>query len=255
MTSAMLTELLKSLGLLGVFLLIGVALRAKIPAFQKTFMPASVIGGFILLLLGPSCFNIVKIPVDWMSVYSLIPGILIIPVVASVPLGLRFGDSKGDGKGFMKNILPLSFIMVGIGIFQFAIGYATNLLFKVFGAEFYPTFGWEMGLGFTGGHGTAGILGKMLSDANLPYWEVAQGVAVTTATFGIVGGIIIGIILINWAARKGHTALLKKPADIPQALRIGYEKDVTKQGSIGRETTMPSSIDTFAFHAAYGTHR
>ena len=48
MTSAMLTDLLKSLALLGGFLLLGVFLRAKIPVFQKTFIPASVIGGFLL---------------------------------------------------------------------------------------------------------------------------------------------------------------------------------------------------------------
>ena len=54
MTNAMLTDLLQSLGLLGIFLLIGVFLRAKFKIFQKTFIPASVIGGFLLLILGPS---------------------------------------------------------------------------------------------------------------------------------------------------------------------------------------------------------
>lgn len=53
MTNAMLTDLLQSLGLLGIFLLIGVFLRAKFKIFQKTFIPASVIGGFLLLILGP----------------------------------------------------------------------------------------------------------------------------------------------------------------------------------------------------------
>ena len=101
-----------------------------------------------------------------------------------------------------------------------------------------------------GGHGTAGTLGNMLSELNLPYWETSQGVATTTATFGIVGGILIGIAMINWAARNGQTALLKKPADIPEPIRIGYERDIKKQPSVGRETTMSSSIDTMAFHAA-----
>lgn len=49
MTNAMLTDLLQSLGLLGIFLLIGVFLRAKFKIFQKTFIPASVI-------VGDSCF-------------------------------------------------------------------------------------------------------------------------------------------------------------------------------------------------------
>lgn len=251
MTSAMLTELLKSVGLLGMFLLIGVFLRAKIPAFQKTFMPASVIGGFLLLILGPTCLNILPVPQEWMNMYSLIPGVLIVPVVACVPLGLSLGKSSKGGDGdVMKNIIPLMFIMIGVGIFQFGAGYLVHIIFKSMGYDLYATFGWEMGIGFSGGHGTAAVLGNMLQEANLPYWETAQGVAITTATFGIVGGILIGMVLINWAARRGHTALLQKPSDIPKSLKLGYEKDVTKQASVGRETTLSASIDVVAFHAA-----
>ena len=62
MTNAMLTDLLQSLGLLGIFLLIGVFLRAKFKIFQKTFIPASVIGGFLLLILGPQCANVLPVP-------------------------------------------------------------------------------------------------------------------------------------------------------------------------------------------------
>ena len=40
-----------SLGLLSIFLLIGVILRAKIKLLQNLFLPASVIGGFLLLML------------------------------------------------------------------------------------------------------------------------------------------------------------------------------------------------------------
>lgn len=250
MTSALLTELLKSTGLLGIFLLAGVFLRAKIPVFQKTFMPASVIGGFLILFLGPTCFNLMPIPEEWLSIYSLIPGVLIVPVVASVPLGLTIGGGKDSKASIMKNILPLICIMFGVGMFQFGAGFLVHIIFKALGRNFYDTFGWEMGIGFSGGHGTAAVLGNMLREANLPYWETAQGVAITTATFGIVGGIIIGMILINWAARRGYTELLQKPADIPHSLKVGYEKDLKKQASIGRETTLSASVDVFAFHSA-----
>lgn len=116
MTNAMLTDLLQSLGLLGVFLLIGVFLRAKFKILQKTFIPSSVIGGFLLLILGPQCANVLPVPASWFDTYSLLPGVLIVPVVASVPLGLKIGGGKKDGvePDILKNVFPL----IGIGLAQ-----------------------------------------------------------------------------------------------------------------------------------------
>ena len=249
MTSAMLTDFLKSLGLLGAFLLLGVFIRANIKIFQKSFIPAGVIGGFLLLILGPQCVNVLPVPGEWFKIYSLLPGVFIVPVVAAVPLGLSIsGGKNSEGSDCLKNVIPLIGIGLGVAMLQFAIGYGTHIMFS--SQNLYDVFGIELGIGFVGGHGTAGTLGNILSELNLPYWQTSQGVATTTATFGIVGGILIGIALINWAARHGQTAMLKKPADIPEPIRIGYEKDITKQKSIGRETTLSSSIDTVAFHAA-----
>ena len=62
LTSAMLTDLLKSLGLLGLFLVIGMFLRAKVKPLQQAFIPASVIGGFLLLILGPQVLNVLPVP-------------------------------------------------------------------------------------------------------------------------------------------------------------------------------------------------
>lgn len=250
MTSAMLTDFLKSMALLGAFLLLGVFLRAKVKILQKAFIPASVIGGFLLLIFGPQCLDILPVPSEWFSVYSLLPGVLIVPVVAAVPLGLTIGrGTGGDDPEVLKNVLPLLGIGFGVSMIQFVIGYLTQACFSNL-YDLYHVFGIELAIGFVGGHGTAGTLGNMLSELNLPYWEISQGVATTTATFGIVGGILIGILMINWAARHGQTALLKKPADIPEPIRRGFEKDIHKQASLGRETTMSSSIDTMAFHAA-----
>ena len=67
MTSAVLEDFLGSLAVLSVFLLIGTFLRAKLKIFQKTFIPASVIGGFLLLLLGPIVSGVLPIPDSWIS--------------------------------------------------------------------------------------------------------------------------------------------------------------------------------------------
>ena len=54
-------------------------------------------------------------------------------------------------------------------------------------------------------------MGKIFEGLGLDYWATAQGVAVTTATIGIIGGMLLGIIFINIAAAKGKTAVLRCP--------------------------------------------
>lgn len=239
-----LVELVYSGGFLSIFLLLGFFLRAKIKIFGQIFLPASVIGGFILLIFGPNGFNFLKIPSEWMEIYRLIPGILLVPVVASVPLGLNLNL----GLKSSKNVLPFASIMMAVAMMQFAIGFSTQFIFS--GYDFYQTFGWELGIGFVGGHGTAGLLGSMLKQANLPYWELAQGVGITMATFGLVGGILLGMILINIASRKKYTQILNQPADIPNDIKIGYTKNIKAQPSFGRQTTLSASLDALAFHLA-----
>ena len=100
MTSKLLTELLQSLSLLSVLLLIGVFLRAKIKLFQKLYLPASVIGGFIGLLISPEIlgkFSNYSISSEWISTYSLLPGILSIPIFAAIPLGMFLNETKSAG--------------------------------------------------------------------------------------------------------------------------------------------------------------
>lgn len=248
MTSADMTELLKALALLSVFLLIGTFLRAKIKLFQNTFLPASVIGGFLLLILGPYVLNVLPLPESWMSAYSAIPGVLIIPIVAAGPLGARF--TSGGSKARNYRIAQLVMLMCILTAAQLVIGFGVNLGFRAFGYPLYDAFGWELNMGYVGGHGTAGLLASLLQGVGDPNWEVAQGVATTMATIGLVGGIVIGIALINWAARRGESACLDKPGMIPMELKVGFIKQPDKQASMGRETTLSASVDAYAFHLA-----
>src|SRR5699024_11796751 len=52
-------DLFKDLGFISSFLLIGIALRAKMPLVQKLFIPASIIAETLGLLLGPNGFKII----------------------------------------------------------------------------------------------------------------------------------------------------------------------------------------------------
>lgn len=262
MTSALLTELLRGLAVLSIFLLVGMFLRAKVKLFQKVFLPASVIGGFLLLLLGPRVWGevnplstIFAVTEDWVNTWSLLPGLLIVPIFASIPLGM-FSDKK-EQKLKMNKKKRIGYILISFGLFsaitgiQTILGFGTNIVYSIFKpGSLYRTFGFELNMGFVGGHGSAGAVGKMLEGFGIEVWEVAQGVTTTLATIGLIGGMIIGIILINIAARKGKTAVLEDPKDIPMVLKRGFTTDKEMQVSMGRETTYSSSIETITVHLA-----
>lgn len=213
MTSLLLQELLKSVAILSALLLLGAFLRAKIPFFRKLLLPASVIGGFIGLLLGPQVLGgnaILSFPEEYINTWSLLPGILIVPIFAAVPLGM-FMHQKKKEEGVFKKTLPKVLVSCGlfsaVGSVQMLLGFGFTLVAAklVPSLNLYRTFGYELSQGFSGGHGTAGGVGNILEGMGLDYWATAQGVAITFATVGLIGGMLLGIYLINRASSKGQT--------------------------------------------------
>ena len=67
------------------------SLRAKIVLFQKLFLPASIIAGFIGLFLGPYLLGSVVefeiIPQSMLNTWASLPGVLINIVFACLFLG------------------------------------------------------------------------------------------------------------------------------------------------------------------------
>ncbi|MFV0385378.1 sodium/glutamate symporter [Paracoccus sp. (in: a-proteobacteria)] len=254
MTGASMTSVLQAFALLGLFLLIGTLLRARLGWLQKLFIPASVVGGSVGLLIGPQIWGSltpVQYPADWIKMYSLLPGVLIIPVVASVPLGIQLSQ-KDSSAGAARNVFNMFFLMLALFAFQLAVGGAVGAFFATSMPDLgiYNTFGLEMPLGFSGGHGTAGVIGNMLNGMGLEYWEIAQGVAVTYATIGLLGGIISGIAIIKWLSTR---RMLDGSADsdsLPKSWLTGLEPDPEKQRIAGRETTVSTSIDVIGFNLA-----
>ena len=256
MTSQLLTQLLQALSLLSVLLLIGTFLRAKVKLFQSLYLPASVIGGFIGMIISPEIFgrfSNYSISEEWIKTYSLLPGILSVPIFAAIPLGMFLNENKN-----IKSMYP-SKVLICFGLFQCAsmsqsaIGYVTNMFFSKINPQLnmYRTFGYELSAGFAGGHGLAAATGKLLEGFGIPQWEIAQGVALTTATIGLIGGIVFGIIFINIAVRKNKTKIIKRINDnVDKSVEVGYNKDINKQNSLGRETFLSSSIETITFHLA-----
>jgi len=256
--SATLKLILIALGFAGIFLLIGLFLRSKIKVLQKLFLPASVIGGFVGLILIQIFGKISAVSesvASYTSVMDAIPAILIVPIFASTPLGnfKKKGEAKKakTGPGISNGVF---WLMCGIMSLQMVIGLAVNLIMTKAGSSipFYNVWGFELAAGFVGGHGTAASVGAIYS--NIPavqeFASAGKDVATTFATFGLVGGMVLGIIFINIAARTGKTAVMKKPAALEGVALTGLQKDIDKQESLGRETTKNFTIETISTHLA-----
>ncbi|MDD2572031.1 MAG: sodium/glutamate symporter [Eubacteriales bacterium] len=248
-------EMLIGTAVVGAFLLLGAFLRAKVPVFRRWLLPASVIGGTIGLLLGPGIWGSgapLPFPDDWISFWEALPVVLIVPVFSAAPLGMGMDPSKKRRR--LRDMAPIVLLMTGIfalgGSIQYILGYGLNLAMTAISPEsgLYRTFGYELPQGFAGGHGTATAIGSILQDFGLPWWQTSQGVSLTLATIGLIGGMLIGIFFINRAARKGETQLLGNSHAIDMDTLQGYSKDIDKQGSLGRQTTANSSIETITVH-------
>lgn len=242
--------LMEAFGIFSALLMVGTFLRAKVPVFQNLYLPASVIGGFIGLILGPRMLNILPFSEDIMEVAASLPGVLITPVFAAIPMCA--GLSKSDSSAIKKSndIAILAFLLGGFFMFQCILGILSTMFSRFIGASTYDVMGLELAYGFNGGHGMAASLGSALQDFGNPNWQAAQDVAMTTATVGLVGGIILGVILINIGVKRGWTTQITSAAKAPKEMRVGlYDKDA-QLPELCKQTSISNNIETLTLHMA-----
>ncbi|MDF7822885.1 sodium/glutamate symporter [Pontiellaceae bacterium B12227] len=189
-----------SFGCLCLLLGLGYWLRRKIVLLQKLYLPASVIAGLLGLLL----FQTLEVPAEVSKGWNKLPGQLINIVFACLFLGTALPPVSRVWKSSSRQLAYGQIVAWG----QYAVGcFVVLLLLKpIFGLP--DIFSGIMPVGFEGGHGTAGGMGPVFDE--LGYSEM-KDYALAAATGGIMGAIIVGMGLVNWAVRKGHVKRKAKP--------------------------------------------
>ena len=220
-------------------LFVGKIIRAKFGFIQKLYIPSALIAGFLGLILGHQFLNIIPFSNE-ISFYS---GILISVLFGSMFLGTKRNVS------FTKMISSVgdTFLVNGaseIAQFGIFIFIGVTVLPNIF-IELNNAFGLMLPAGFVGGHGTAAAIGSVLAEAG---WDEAISIGQTFATIGLLGGIIIGISMINIGVRKGYTKIIKNIKDIPEDMRTGLIP-AYKRTSFGDNTVNAMSIDPLTWHA------
>ncbi len=238
LNGATLDALFVHVSLLGILLLISTWLRLKIPLLKQYHIPASLVAGVIGLILGPFFIGVISSEVT--TTWSGLAGRLIVIVFAP----MMMGKNKYSGKSIAKKALGSIIWSYNASFVQYAFPILVTalVLTPAFGVN--ELFGTVVEQGWAGGHGTAGGMAIVFEELG---WLDGQSLSVTSATIGLLFGIIGGIIIINIGTRKGWTAFLHDTTGIKneEVELFTKEKPVS-----GHDAISSGVINNLAFHGA-----
>ncbi len=225
---------------LSVLLVAGKILRVQIPLLQKLYLPSSIVGGLLGLVL-LSCFR-EHVPDEVVEDIRRMPGFLINVIFATLFLGSGVPKIKNLAASVLPQ-LTLAQIVVW-GQYVVGIGLAGFLLVPAFNVS--PAFGNLLELGFEGGHGTVGGMAEAFISHN---WSEGIALGYTVATIGMVCGIVLGMGLVNWAYARGYIKTVRPFGKRSLNERRGiHPRDA--RPSAGQQTVLPDSVDSLAWHIA-----
>lgn len=233
-------NLLYDFCIMSVLLMVSKVIRVKVKAVQNLFIPSALIAGFLALLLGEQGLGILHFSRE----VSSYPAILIAVLFASMFLG---SDRKVSFRSMISSVGDTFFVNAASELAQFG-------LMIVVGATLLPmlfpginrAFGLMLPAGFVGGHGTAAAVGDVVAENG---WAEAISVGQTFATIGLLGGTAIGILLVNFGAKKEYTQMIQQVHLLPEEMRTGLVPE-GERNSIGEATINPMSIDPLTWHLA-----
>ncbi len=242
---------MSSFVVLCILLGVGHLLRSRIKLFQKLYLPSCVIGGLFGLLIiqllsatsgGCTACESVSGWLDGVTEpWRKIPSMLINVVFACLFLGVKlpsFSDlwKRSGPQVVYGQIVAWGQYVVGLGLWVCLLGWIFTDLPGMF-AGILP-------VGFEGGHGTAAGMGPVFAERG---WPEGQDLAMTSATCGILSAIIVGMILINWAVRKGYAVRHKELSQQLEDDSIAVIP-VDQRPIAGRLTVNSDIIESFSLH-------
>ena len=226
--------------ILCVLLVAGKLLRMSLPFIQRLYLPSSVVGGLFGLLL-VSLFR-EQIPNEWISTMKQLPGFLINVVFASLFLGKAIPAFKKVWNLALPQLCMGQ--LLAWGQYVLGLGLCGLLLIPCFGVP--EAFGNLMEIGFQGGHGT---VGGLITSFESFGWSDGIALGYTMATAGMVLGIVVGMVLVNWALRKGVIANVRTFGDRERHEQRGIYSPGERPDA-GKQTVFCDSIDSLAWHIA-----
>ena len=239
-----------SFGCLCILLGSGYWLRRKLLFLQRLYLPVSVISGLLGLIILQTVGHLDLSIMDWkVSIppaatagWGRLPGLLINIVFACLFLGRTLPPITRVWKSSSRQLAYGQIVAWG----QYAVGCMLVLLLikPLFGLP--DLFAGIMPVGFEGGHGTAGGMGPTFDRLGFPEMK---DFALASATGGIIGAIIVGMGLVNWAVRKGYVE--KKAAPGVEIEDLGGIIPAGQRPHAGKLTVSSDVIESLTLHLVF----
>ena len=224
---------------LSLLLVAGKLIRLALPILQRLYLPSSIIGGGVGLLVLSLWGK--YLPDGVISSVKSLPGFLINVIFAA----LFLGTITPKVREIFKMALPQLCMgqLLAWGQYVIGLGLAGFLFLPLFGVN--PAFGNLLEIGFEGGHGTVGGMTETFNQ----FWSDGVALGYTVATGGMILGILLGMVLINWALNKGIISSVRTFNDRDRAEKLGIYNS-NERPAAGKQTVLSDSIDSLAWHIA-----
>jgi ESS family glutamate:Na+ symporter len=229
----------------------GFLLRVRIRLFQRLFLPSCVVGGLLGLVIiqGFAALNGLGGPIQQINTaltelsgpWKRLPVYLVNIVFACLFLGVKPPKLTSMWPRVWPQVAYGQIVawgqyVVALGLWVFVLGWVFS--------QFPAMFAGILPVGFEGGHGTAVGMGPVFEKHN---WPEGGEFALTSATFGILSAIIVGMVLINWAVRRGHVHADTDPAKIPESNSLGIIP-IDSRTAAGKLTVSGDVVEAFSIH-------
>lgn len=232
-------NLMISLGYAGIMLLVGVLLRAKIPAFQKMMVPASVLAGIVGIII----MNLsIDIGTSSQSYTNIVNELF---TVSFISIGLTDIEKSSEEQKKTKAIFRGCFGMGLVWCILYALtpvlgAVIVGIMGKQFGMN--SIYGTMIPFAFTQGPGQAAAFGALYEGYG---WENAAMVGVTFAAIGFLASFLIGVPIAKIGINR---KIAKNIGKIDKPIARGYYYKEEQSEYIGMDTLYSGNLETLTFH-------
>lgn len=232
------------MAILFIAILLGNVLRTKVPFLKKLYIPAAIIGGFLVLILK-------QIP-------ALTPMVdnATMEIITYHCLGLGFAamalkTAQEEKKVSTVKVVESGAIMAGGYMIQALVGLVISIVFFYAAGKFYAA-GLILPMGFGQSTGSALSWGSNF-EANYGFVGGSNfGLAV--AAIGFIVGSVIGVIYLNIATRKGLVKPRRALAAEKDRVIIEDPNEIPNSESVDK-LTIQICLVALAYAGAYGIMR